>query len=360
MRLIILSSLLFIPLFIFRYSTSQPHFSIGDKVRITARLTQQPLIINNKQLINISKLRVFVPRFPEINYGDKVVIIGIVKQEERGWSLDDPELKMVEKHGLLPEIRTQLINLVHTALPEPESALVSGITLGAKEGLPTEFFNSLKNSGTLHVVVASGMNITLLAGLLMNVLVVFFTRRLAIPLALGGIWAYVFLIGPEAPIIRAAVMGSLAFTGQALGRVYLAWWGLLLSAAVMLLVTPSWITDTGFLLSFAATAGILAFERPIKNWIHLRVKFIPRLINEDFSTSLAAQIGATPILFVAFGQFTPWSPFVNALLLWTIAPMMVLGFWGGLIGLLIEPLGKFLILLAYPLAFFFVKIVSLF
>ena len=81
---------------------------------------------------------------------------------------------------------------------------------------------------------------------------------------------------------------------------------------------------------------------------------------QDFSTSIAAQICTTPILFVAFGQLSPWSPLVNGILLWTIAPMMSLGLLGGLLGLIIEPLGQLIILLTYPLSFLFVKVVELF
>lgn len=311
--------------------------------------------------------------------------------------MQNPAAKILEKPGFLPEIRRKMLLLFSKTLPQPESALVAGVALGSKEGFSSEFYNSLKNAGVLHVVVASGTNVTLVARVLISTLILFATRRAAIIAALIGIWFYAFLVGLEAPITRAAIMGSLVFVAQETGRVYFAWWGLFLSAAVMLLIVPSWITDIGFLLSFAATGGILAFEGPIKNLIsNLKMTGdveqgspveraqVPTkhgmstsdggakrqdppffseaatLLKNDFSTSLAAQAGVTPILFFAFGQFTPWSPVVNGLLLWTVAPIMALGFVGALLGLLIEPWGQFLILLTYPLDFLFTKVVELF
>ena len=352
--------LLFLPLFIFRYFQSQPQFSPGQRVRISATLVAEPVLKDNQRVFSISRVRVYVPRFPEFHYGDRISVTGIVTKGEHTLYLKDPEIVLLEHYGLFPTIRSNLLALLRRTLPEPEGALLAGVTLGAKETLPADFTTSLRNSGMLHVVVASGMNVTLVARVLLGVFLVYMNRRVAAPAALLGIWSYVFLIGLDPPIIRAALMGTLVFTAQIMGRLYFAWWVLFLTAAVMLLAFPNWIFDVGFLLSFAATAGILAFEQPIKNRIlYLLKRGSPALI-QDLSTSLAAQICTTPILFVAFGQLSPWSPIVNALLLWTIPPMSILGFLGGFLGLLLEPLGRFLILLSYPLTFIFVRAVALF
>lgn len=390
MKPLIVTIFVFMPVFALRLAMSQAHFSEGDRVRITTLLAQEPTISGNQQLIRTNQIRIYLPRFPEYHYGDRLEITGTVTASERGLYLKDPEAKLAEKHGFLPEIRRRMVSLFTKALPQPESSLAAGITFGVKEGFTPEFYNSLKNAGVLHVVVASGTNVTLVARVLIATLVLFATRRVAIIAALSGIWLYAFLVGLEAPITRAAIMGSLVFSAQELGRVYFAWWGLLLSGIVMLLANPGWITDIGFLLSFGATAGILAFEAPIKNFLtnttkklisyfrppansfelkrksaklqedsEIRSNTVKTVIN-DLSTSFSAGIFVTPILLVAFHQFSPWSPLVNGLLLWTVGPIMGLGFSGALIGLLFEPLGKLIIFLTYPLAFLFVKVVSLF
>lgn len=357
--LILLILLIFIPLFWLRFQ-SQPKFSPGDRVRITARLSQEPLINRSKQLFNISGIRVFAPRFPEFHYGDTVVVTGVVQRGKYKLYLADPQIKIIKEKGLLPSLRTRLIEVFKKTLPEPESTLLSGIILGAKETLQESFLSSLRVSGMLHVVVASGMNVTLVARFLIVGLVLFFARRVALIAALFGIWTYVFLIGLDPPIVRAALMGSLAFIAQETGRINFAWWSLFLAVIVMLLFWPAWISDIGFLLSFAATASILAFELPIKGKIEEKLAILPQFLKQDFAISLAAQIGVAPILLFSFGQFTPWSPIVNAILLWTVAPIMILGFLGGLIGLFLEPIGQILLLLTYPLTFIFVRIVEIF
>jgi competence protein ComEC len=116
-------------------------------------------------------------------------------------------------------------------------------------------------------------------------------------------------------------MGSVTFVAQALGRLQAASRALFLSAALMLIIKPDWITDLGFILSFVATASLMLFERKIASLI----RFVPGIFREGLSTSLAAQIGVAPILFATFGQFSLLSPIINALVLWTIAPITIIG-----------------------------------
>lgn len=340
-------------LVIIRFVTTSPIYSDGDRVRITSRVTSEPIRYEVSQAITFEELKIYLPLFPEIHYGDKVVVEG----EISGGSLKDPVLvKAKEATGILYILRRKLVQIYQFSLPEPHAALVSGITLGSKAGLPSGFWEALKKTGTAHVVVASGMNVTITASFLMGLLILFLPRRKAIPVALSGIWTYSLISGFEAPIVRAAIMGSLAFGAQAMGRLNIAWRTLFLSAFAMLLVNPGWLNDLGFILSFVATASLLLFERKINK----KVSFIPGIFREGLSTSLAAQIGVAPILFVTFGQYSFLSPLVNAAVLWTVAPIMVIGAIGGFLGLLLPALGKLTLLLSFPLTSWFIWIVEFF
>jgi len=239
-------------------------------------------------------------------------------------------------------------------LPEPHASLLSGMVLGTKTGLPYNFWQSLKITGTAHVVVASGMNVSLLAGFLLGFLALFFKRKTAIPILLTAIWGYVFLVGFEAPIVRAGIMGSLAFAGQALGRVVSVWRILALTVLVMLAVKPVWAFELGFILSFLATTSLMLFESRIRTYI----KVFPEVVKEGLSTSLAAQVGVAPILFVTFGQFNPLSPVINALILWTVPLITIIGALAGIIGMAVPFLGSLVLYLCYPLTSWFIWVVT--
>lgn len=331
----------------------RPVYQNGDKVRISAKVSQEPIRYDAIQSLNLAGLKIYLPVFPEIDYGDKVIIEGVVD----GKKLKNPELiKVKENNNFLFLLRMQIINFYQKSLPEPHAGLLAGMVLGAKTTLSADFWQALRKTGTAHVVVASGMNVSLVAGFLMGLATLVWLRKKAIVLVLVGIGLYCLLIGPEAPIVRAAIMGGLTFVAQKLGRLASAWRILVFSALAMLLYKPEWLGDIGFILSFIATASILLFEKRIRN----KLSFLPGGIKEGFSTSLAAQIGVGPILFVTFGQFNILSPVINALVLWTVPLITMIGMAGGIIGLIIPGLGKIILYFAYPLSWWFTAVVQRF
>ncbi|OGM15213.1 hypothetical protein A2985_03515 [Candidatus Woesebacteria bacterium RIFCSPLOWO2_01_FULL_43_11] len=336
-----------------RLITFNHPFLEGQKIRIGDTVSGEPIKYSYYQSISLAGLKIYLPIFPEISYGDFLIVEGFVN----GRDLKDPVLIEHRKaRGFLYKLREELLDNIKRALPEPHSSLLAGVTLGIKSGMRPDFWDALKKTGTLHVVVASGMNVTLVAGFLLSSLTLVLTRKRAIPLAIAGIWFYALLSGFDAPVIRAAIMGSMAFVAQKVGRISFAWRGLILSALVMLIVNPSWVKDIGFILSFLATASILTFEPKLEKTF----SFLPKIIKENFAISLAAQVGVAPVIFVSFGQFNLLSPLINTLIAPVIAPMTIITGIGSLIGLLVPEVGKLLLLLAYPLTSYFIEVVNLF
>lgn len=340
-------------LVIIRIIFSQTTYVDGQKVRITGKIATVPIRYSTAQRVEIGGLKMYLPLFPEISYGDKVAVVGTVD----GKSLKSPILeKVIDEKSLLTKVRERIISFYQKTLPEPHASLVAGITIGAKSSLPADFWESLKKTGVAHVVVASGMNVTFVAGFLMAAFALFLSRRRAIPFVLAGIFLYSALAGFEAPIVRAAIMGALAFLAQETGRVAGSFRVLTISALIMLIIRPDWVGDLGFILSFVATASLIVFQKGIEK----RLKRLPEIIRENFSTTLAAQIGVAPILFVTFGYFNILSPVINVLVLWTVPPIMIIGALAGVIGLLIPALGSPILYLAYPMTWWFVTVVRIF
>jgi len=340
-------------LVIFRYLTTLPNYKDGDTIRITGRVTTEPFRYQYSQRIEVAGLGVYLDKFPEVNYGDEVTLTGVVKAGE----LRDAELSDHRPGtNFLLNIRQQIISFYNKVLPEPHNALVAGVVLGSKAGISRDFREDLINSGTIHVVVASGMNVTLVAGFLLNSTVTVLPRKKAIPLALAGVWLYVLLSGLDAPLVRAAIMGSIAFTAQVVGRLNDALRALFVSALIMLLVNPRWAGDLGFQLSFLATLSLILFESKV----YRLTGFVPvKMLRKDLSTTLAAQLGVLPLLIGVFGRVSLAAPVTNTLVLWTIAPIMIIGSLGGIAGLVFEPLGRVITLLVFPMTEWFILIINL-
>lgn len=335
------------------YFTTPKLFKDGDRVRISTTVRSEPIRYDTSQYLRLQDLKVYLPLYPEISYGDMIIVEGTV---EKG-SLKRPRLLNVEApKGGIYKFRNKLLDFYRSSLPDLHYSLIAGVSVGSKSGIDQDFWQALKNSGTAHVVVASGMNVTLVGGFLLNFLIVFFKRRCALVLALCGIWLYAIMSGFDAPIIRAAIMGSIAFSAQVLGRLNFALRALVVSGVVMVFINPSYISDVGFLLSFFATLGLILFENPIRK----KLTKVPVFVREDLSTTLAAQIGVVPFLLYFFGKFNILSPLINLFVLWTVVPMTILGMLGGIVGLFVPVVGQGILLLTYPLTLWFIWVVKIF
>jgi competence protein ComEC len=253
-------------------------------------------------------------------------------------------------------LRKKITDFYIQNLPQPHSALIAGMVLGSKSDLQQSFWEKLKYTGLAHVVVASGTNVSLVASFLINSFTLFVKRKKAIFLTTLGIIFYVVLSGFDAPIVRAAIMAGLAFAAQLKGRLNQGLRTLFITAIVMLFISPSWVNDLGFLLSFVSTLCLIVFEPGLRRFL----TWVPNLFREGFATSLAAQVGVAPILYFAFGRVNILSPLINALVLWTTPMIMVTGMVAGLIGIIIEPIGKLILYLGFPLTSWFVFVVDLF
>ncbi|KKQ36636.1 MAG: internalization-related competence protein ComEC/Rec2 protein [Candidatus Roizmanbacteria bacterium GW2011_GWA2_37_7] len=273
-----------------------------------------------------------------------------------------------------------LIELVNSFLPEPHASLLNGILLGRPLFVTNTFYNQLKDVGLIHIVVLSGMNITLLTAIIMNTIVQYIGRKIASILTIVIIILFVLFVGAEAPIVRAAMMGILSLVGLLYGRKTIALYLLFLSGLIMIIVNHEWLSSISFQLSFAATLGIILFgsvphedktiqltpKTNISKENDTEKNHISYLINlksyflEELRISFSAQVFTLPIIFWYFRQISFISPIANILVAWLIAPIMILGILTIILGMISWHLGFVFSLLLYPLLGFIVWVVEIF
>ncbi|MGB9882971.1 MAG: ComEC/Rec2 family competence protein [Microgenomates group bacterium] len=233
-------------------------------------------------------------------------------------------------------------DVINQYLPEPHASLLNGILFGIDLKTTKEFYQQLKMVGLLHLVVLSGINITILASIV-NSITYFFSKQISNMITILTIILFVLFVGIQAPILRAAFMSILTIVAFQTGRKNYSLYALFLSFVLSLIFFPKWIKTVSFQLSYGATLGIILFGQfkiiKTKNRI---VNFINQ-INADFKTSLAAQIFTAPIIFIYFKQISLISPIANVLVSFLVPFLMV-------IGLLTAILGKINYYLGLPFA----------
>lgn len=289
-------------------------------INFKATLLDQPSVYEKWQYFFINGYSVKVDSKSFFEVGDILEIEG----ELSDGRLTKPEIKKVGEsvwQKNLFSLRSKLKGKIFSALPQPQAGFLAGILLGEREDLTEKFKENLRRSGTIHVVVVSGYNISVVGGFLAG-LARFVHRRIATILAILGIIFYTLLVGADPPAIRAAIMGSLAFFAVLSGRQRFSLYSLLLSSFIMIVASPNIISNISFQLSFLATGGIILFHEKIFTFL----KFLPKPFNEDLATTLSAQILVVPIIYYHFGSVSAISPLVNGLVLWVIPLSTIAGF----------------------------------
>lgn len=233
---------------------------------------------------------------------------------------------------------TVFTDLIGRLLPEPHASLLSGILFGVKTQLPQDLYEALIVTGTIHIVVLSGQNIAILISFLSEVLLVF-GRKLSILLSILVVILYVWFVGFEPPIIRAAIMASLLLLSIYFGKQAWSLLALFFTVSIMLLLNPEYIANRSFQLSVGATLGIILFgPKEVKKIFSFKEQ-LTYYFKLNLQIALAAQLFTTPIILYHFQRISLVAPLANVLIAWTISPIMISGFLTVILGFIWEPLG---------------------
>lgn len=351
----------------FQFFAAIPQYHDGQEILLSATLHEDPDVSNIGQKFSVQdpysqRIHISTMSFPQYKNGEVLRISGKIqrKEFEKGrviYSMYYPRITVVAQDenvlfALARQIRDHANHVYSQTLPTVSSSLLMGIVFGAKEHYSEEFLSDLQATGVMHVIAASGMNVTFVAAALVYCLGFLLRRQIALAVAIAGIIFYVFIVGFQASIIRAAIMGSIVFGSQILGRQNFAGYAVLITAYMMVLWQPAYLVDVGFQLSFLATLGIMYLKPliPLKETIY----------TEAITTTLAAEVATLPVLVGIFGKVGIFSLLVNALVLWTVPLLMILGSLAALFSFIAVPLAQLCLLLSLPFLLYFEIIVRTF
>lgn len=295
------------------------------------------LLLDNTNKSVTGKVLIRVPRYKSIHYGDILKITGKLETppqfddfDYRGflarqdiYSITNyPRIEVIGTgKGLKPlawvySLRNRLSNSLTQALPGPQASLAQGILLGLRGDISPSMTVAFSRTGTAHLLAISGINLTIVMGILLSAGIWLFGRRrfTYIWLALGIIWLYALVTGMKAPVVRATIMGSMLLLGEYLGRQRSAATALTFAAAIMVGIDPSILWDASFQLSFLAMAG-LVFIAPIIQTLSKKAivnvfgteRTTPAACNfivDSFAITLAAIVATWPVIAYNFDIFS--------------------------------------------------------
>ena len=153
--------------------------------------------------------------------------------------------------------KTEMMNRCEKIYQDEEAGILEAMLFGEKSELSGDIKELYQAAGISHVLVISGLHISLLALAVAGIL-----RRLGFPmpvwvmLSVGVLAGYGILIGQPTTAVRALLMFFVLQGARLLGRSYDLLSALAFSGILMLLDNPDLILDGGCRLSFCAVIGV--------------------------------------------------------------------------------------------------------
>ncbi|MEK7473970.1 MAG: ComEC/Rec2 family competence protein [Patescibacteria group bacterium] len=203
--------------------------------------------------------------------------------------------------GFIADTRSFLSSRIQTLFPGDSGRLLAGYLYGERK-LSQRTKEEVRRAGLTHLVAVSGGNVTMLFLALGRVLKpLHWSKRkrfVALSIALA---AFVLLVSPQAPVMRAAVMATLIMLAPLVGRIPDTKHLLLVAAFVFTMWRPeSMFFDPSFILSFLAMLGLFSFGSLIATWIEERTR--SAFFGELIGATLGATLFTTPYSMWAFGN----------------------------------------------------------
>lgn len=228
-------------------------------------------------------------------------------------------------------------------LGDEESGILSALCFGERSFLSDETAAAFQGSGLSHLLVVSGLHLSMVA-----VAVRLLLRRTGMRLSVGItvliVWLFAWLTGFSPSILRAAIMCTVWLVGcfffcrsdglNSLG----------LAALLLLAVNPYTLWNVSFQLSFAATLGVLLlaprlvsrYERvadPDSPWWHVAWRWLRHKMLGGAAVCVSALLFTLPMAAYHYGGFPLTSIVSNVLAVPVAGAILLLGWIGALCGL---------------------------
>ncbi len=244
-------------------------------------------------------------------------------------------------------LRQQATERLFAAMREDDAGMLCAMLLGEKAYLPEEEKEMYQRTGIGHMLVISGLHISLLAAGLF-----YFLRSYVMPMkgavivTIAFLFLYAQFTGFQVAAVRAVLMMSCSLFARYAGRSYDPLSALSLSGIVTIVLEPAQLFQCGFLLSYTAVGGILLFAPVMEK--SSRSKLWQSVF---FSASVFAV--TAPIMLWFFYEICPYSVLANVLVLPFLSLLVGIGAAGCIVSFFWPSGGAFLLSFAHYILEFY-------
>lgn len=254
------------------------------------------------------------------DYGDSIYATAhIVELEKTG------EINLIYK--TIGKIRTYVKNNVVSYFGDDTTHLLSAITIGDKSLLSDTFLQNIKTTGISHLIVVSGMHLSIIMAVVFFVIDRIFYNKYARCLLSVCVVLFVCTVcGCTMSVIRAGVFFSVAAFASVFNRESDLLNSLFTAITLVLICAPFAILNISFQLSVLSTLAIVwavpfYYDVLIKKF-KISSKFIKSIISMVMCSIFAA-LFTLPVAIKTFGFVSIIMPITNIIVILPISLALV-------------------------------------
>lgn len=274
--------------------------TVTSDPRTSPRGAQAVVVWHDESQVRHNVL-VFLPVGTPIGRGDQVVVNGEVSRDGDIPAIFASSTIVSQEADRLElarrSVRDYSTRQMVTNVPGSPGSLVLGLLIGDDAGLSAVERADLRMSGLSHITAVSGWNVSVVVattGALFRAFGARGWRWLIVQLVLLS--GYVWIVGLEPPIQRAAIMGAITLVALQLGRPAHMLTLLTVTAGIMAAWNPAILSSLSFMLSFLAMLGLAVAARVTASITGWRLVLLTPAMSAGF-----AGIATAPLLAATFG-----------------------------------------------------------
>ncbi len=222
------------------------------------------------------------------------------------WEIKTSEIRVAKPSNILfiagSNLRYRFKEMVEKSFKQDIYSVIEGIVLGEKQDFSSKFKDAVNRCGIMHLMVASGSNISYFMAFSFLMLSFFpISRKMKyfVSLLLGLL--YVLMIGFDPPLTRGYLMICCGFLVYFLKRNTDAFSLVVFVFTVMLLFQPLYIYDPSFIMSFLCVYGIVV---GFMSWGRIFERFdVFKLKASDSKIKISIKIGIRKFIKAAISIF---------------------------------------------------------
>jgi len=241
-------------------------------------------------------------RYREFLAQQEIYVFLSVSAEDRIEFLDRHKANRLQDFSFW--LKDKAARILDTYLSQTSATVLKAMLLGERQAVPSWLNTIMIYTGTVHILVVSGLMVGIVAFVILLFLKVLgLRRRLRFLLAIILLFFYCLLTGANVSAVRSTIMATAIFLAYLFKRQPNIYNSLSLAALLILIFRPQQFFNVGFQLSFASVLAILLLSSKIHLFLSQRLRNLRPLDKamQIFSVSLAAWLGTVGLVAYYFG-----------------------------------------------------------